>query len=170
MKTIIQSYKKLLRQMAVLVLGATLLAGCGEVSEKADLLKISTVLYNTGLSQKAQLEYQTKLQNVKTEEEAKQIIGDMVALLEKTPAQLESLDLKTEPAKAVRDKLAKGLRGVVESTREMTTLDMKKDAEKVMQIQAKLLQAQKDLMEAQQEYIELAKKQGIDLESLKKEK
>lgn len=170
MKTIIQSYKNLLRQMAVLVLGATMLAGCGDVSEKADLLKIAAVLYDTGMNQKTQEEYQAKLKNIKSEEEAKQIIGDMIALMEKTPSQLEKLDLKSEPAKSVRDKLARGLRGVVESTQEMTKLNLATDAEKMMALQSKLLQAQQDLHQAQQEYIELAKKHGVDLEAMKNKK
>lgn len=168
MKTIIQSYKKLLRQMAVLFLGATLLTGCGDISEKADLLKIATVLYDTGMNQKTQEEYQAKLKNIKSEEEAKQIIGDMVALMEKTPAQLEKLDLQTPAAKSVRDKLARGLRGVVESTQEMTKLNLATDGEKIIALQSKLLQAQQDLQAAQEEYIELAKRHGVDLEKMKK--
>ncbi|QMT30999.1 hypothetical protein [Alysiella filiformis] len=168
MKTIIQSYKNLLCQIAVLVLGATMLAGCGEGSEKADLLKITAVFYEAGVNEKVQEEYQQKLKNVKTEAEAKQVIGEMVGLLEKTPAKLEGLNLSTEAGKSLRDKLAKGFRGVVESTKELTALDMKTDMDKAMAAQTKLLQAQKDLLDAQNEFIELAKKHGVDLEKMKK--
>lgn len=171
MKIIIQSYRNLLRYMAVLFLGVAVLASCGEVSGKTDLLKIAKVFYDTGWTPEKQKNMQVRLQNAKNETDVKQALSEMIDAIEPTSAKLDALDLQTPEAKSVRDKLSLGLRGVVESTRAFMNVDTQSASgiEQTLQLQGKLIESQKTLQEGLQELKNLAAAQGVDLEKIQKE-
>lgn len=162
MNGLLNPLKRCLRSVLLISAAALMLAACGN-PEKDDLLAIAQVMKETGYTPQMNRNYQTRLQSAKTEVEARQVVGEMLAFFEGVPPRLDALQLKSPEVAEIRDGLSQGIGGVVEGTRAALAADPQ-DQAAVMAAQKTLLAGQQKMLEAQTRFMALAGKHGLEPE------
>lgn len=151
-----------LRHFLMMVAVALTLTACDN-PEKSDLDAISQVMTQSKLG-KEYGQLQQRLTKVTSEAEVFMLLDEMAGLMKQLPSELDGLSLKTDEGKSIRDKLSEGISRmttVFEKAREISLAPMQKQ----LAWQQEMQEAQQIFVQALTEFADLAKKEGIELDT-----
>ena len=149
---------------AILVLaGVMLLAACGN-PVKSDLQAIAKVIRDIGYTPAKNQEYQQRLRQAKSEAEIKATLGEMMQYVEKAPASLNALSLKTDEGRGIRDDLSQGIDKFVRGTKQAIAAPAN-DSQAQEAASRLALEGQQQFLQGQNKFIAAAGREGIKLEN-----
>lgn len=149
-----------LRGLMLVMASVLLLSACGNPT-KSDLMAIGKVMADTGYTPAINEQYQKRLQTAKNEAEAKAIVEEMLAIFEKVPPALNTLSLKTEEGKTIRDDLSQGMAQVLQGTKQAMTLSPS-DTAGAMEAQKLIMTGQQQMMKGQNAFMVAAGREGLE--------
>ena len=149
---------------AVLVLaGVMLLAACGNPA-KSDLQAIAKVISDTGYTPAKNQEYQQRLRQAKSEAEVKATLGEMTQYIEKVPAGLNALSLKTDEGRSIRDDLSQGTDKLVRGAKQAIAAPAQ-DSQAQEAANRLAMEGLKQLLQGQNKFMVAAGREGIKLDN-----